>query len=351
MTSSDPPDRRRPDPGGAAPEWPAAQERRAPFQGKNIPSPNDAARAGSYARFIPREELGGFAAWQPGDIGGGPPPQANVQRATEEAPRTDVAAQLAARLQTARQAGYQDGYRDGLVALDGFKQSFAMQTTTRIGAVLGSLDAALAELQQDMARSLAVSATHLARQIVRSELSQRPELVGSVAREAVETLLLSARHITLRVHPDDQPFIAQGAAEVIASRGARLVADAAVSRGGVLVESDIGVIEATLEARWRRASAALGCDEAWAGADEANAVNAEAVDASALAGRSRSADPLAGSSAGASAGASADSSAYSSADASADSPADPPVRADAPTLASNNSDTTPAPRPASKPAP
>jgi len=173
MTSSDPPDRRRPDPGGAAAEWPAAQERRAPFQGKNIPSPNDAARAGSYARFIPREELGGFSAWQPGDIGGGPPPQANVQRAAEEAPRTDVASQLAARLQTARQAGYQDGYRDGLVALDGFKRSFAMQTTTRIGAVLTSLDAALAELQQDMARSLAVSATHLARQIVRTELSQR----------------------------------------------------------------------------------------------------------------------------------------------------------------------------------
>lgn len=332
MTSSDPPDRRRPDPGGAAPEWPAAQERRAPFQGKNIPSPNDAARAGSYARFIPREELGGFAAWQPGDIGGGPPPQANVQRATEEAPRTDVAAQLAARLQTARQAGYQDGYRDGLVALDGFKQSFAMQTTTRIGAVLGSLDAALAELQQDMARSLAVSATHLARQIVRSELSQRPELVGSVAREAVETLLLSARHITLRVHPDDQPFIAQGAAEVIASRGARLVADAAVSRGGVLVESDIGVIEATLEARWRRASAALGCDEAWAADD---AANADAVDAATPAAPSPSTDRRDD----------------ASADSAADRAVDSPVQTDPPTPTSNHDDTTPAPRPASKPAP
>ena len=40
---------------------------------KNIPSPNEAAR-GAYARFIPREELGGFAAWQPGDLAGGPAP-------------------------------------------------------------------------------------------------------------------------------------------------------------------------------------------------------------------------------------------------------------------------------------
>ena len=249
-----------------APAWPLGQERSdrgAPFLAKNIPSPNNAARA--YARFIPREELNDVKAWQPGDIQGGPTPQANVQRAPEEAPKTDVAAELAAQLRAARQAGYQDGYRDGLVALDGFKQGFAAQTTAQIGALLKSLGAELDGLQQDMARTLAIAATQLARQIVRSELEANPALVASVAQEAIDTLLLSAKHITLRVHPDDHPFVAQGAADVLAARGARLLADAAMSRGGVLVESDIGVIDASLEARWRRAAASLGCDEGWAG--------------------------------------------------------------------------------------
>ncbi len=232
-----------------------------PRKPKNVPSPNDAR--GAYARFIPREELNGFAAWQPGDLAGGPAPQANVQRAPDEAPKVDVAAQLAAQLRAARQAGYQDGYRDGLVALDGFKQSFAAQTTAQIGALLQSLGDELGGLQQDMARTLAVSATQLARQIVRAELASRPELVAIVAQEAVDTLLLSAKHISLRVHPDDHPFVAQGAAEVLAARGARLLADASMSRGGVLVESDIGVIDASLETRWRRAAASLGCDEGW----------------------------------------------------------------------------------------
>ena len=230
---------------------------------KNIPSPNDAARA--YARFIPREELNGFAAWRPGDIAGGPAPQANVQRATEEAAPADQAVQHAAQLRAARQAGYQDGYRDGLVALDGFKQGYAAQATAQIGALLQSLGNELTGLQQDMARTLAISATHLARQIVRSELETRPELAAGVAQEAIDTLLLSARHITVRVHPDDHPFVAQGAADVLAARGARLLSDSAMSRGGVLVESDIGVIDATLEARWRRTAASLGCDEPWAG--------------------------------------------------------------------------------------
>jgi flagellar assembly protein FliH len=242
-----------------------SSDRSPPGRPKN-PPPSDAARAGNYSRFIPREELGGVKAWNPGDLAGGPPPQAHVQRAPEEAPKIDPAVLIAEQLRAARQSGYQDGYRDGLVALDGFKQSYAAQTTAQVGALMKSLGAELDGLQQDMARTLAVTATHLARQIVRSELVVRPELVAQVAHEAIDTLLLSAQHITLRVHPDDHGFVAQGAAEVLAARGARLLSDSAMARGGCLVESDIGVIDASIETRWRRTVASLGCDEAWAGA-------------------------------------------------------------------------------------
>ena len=237
-----------------------------------VPPPADGARSNAYARFIPREELSSFAAWSPGDLAGGPLPQANVQRGAagpagtaDEAAKLDPVAQQAAALQAARQAGYQDGYRDGLVALDGFKQSYAKQATAQVGTLVQSLGDELDGLQQDMARTLAISATHLARQIVRSELVTRPDLVAQVAQEALDTLLLSARHITLRVHPDDHALVAQGAAEVIAARGARLLGDASMARGGCLVESDIGVIDASLDTRWRRAAAALGIDESWDG--------------------------------------------------------------------------------------
>ena len=274
MTSSDPPlERRRLD----DPSW-ANERRESPPPRKNIPSPNEAARAANYARFIPREELSSFEAWMPGDIEGGPAPQPNVQRAPEEPQKVDIAAQLAAQLRAARQAGYQDGYRDGLVALEGFKQSFAAQTTAQIGALIESLGAELGGLQQDLARTLAISATHLARQIVRSELVASPKLVAAVAQEAIDTMLLSAAHITVRVHPADHPLVAQGAAEVLAARGARLLSDASMSRGGCLVESDIGIIDATLETRWRRAAASLGCDEAWDAATPAEGDAASEVD-------------------------------------------------------------------------
>jgi flagellar assembly protein FliH len=230
---------------------------------RNIPSPTEGARAASYARFIPREELSSFAAWNPGALGGGPAPAAGTPRAAAEAPAPDPAEQLAAQLRAARQSGYQDGYRDGLVALEAFKQSFASQTTAQIGLLVQSLSAGMNGLQQDMARTLAICATHLARQIVRTELTTEPARIAVVAHEALDTLLLSAQHITLRVHPDDHALVSQGAAEVLAARGARLLSDASMSRGGCLVESDIGVIDASIETRWRRAAASLGNDEPW----------------------------------------------------------------------------------------
>ena len=228
---------------------------------RNVPPPagSAASKASFHARFIPREELGGFAAWTPGELGGvGPAAPGGVERRRD--PPEDIAARHAAELRQARQGGYQDGYRDGLVALEGFKQSFAQQSTQQIGVLVASVGAQLDALQQAMADAIAATAVSLARQIVRSELAERPEAVASVAAEALETLLLSARHITLRVHPDDHALVVQGAADVIAARGARLIGDATISRGGCRVDSDIGTVDASVEARWHRATAALGVD-------------------------------------------------------------------------------------------
>jgi len=213
-----------------------------------------------YARFIPREELTGFAAWAPHDISG---PTEAPQAPAQHEPEPAVAVEQ--QLRQARQSGYQDGYRDGLVALEGFKQSFAQQTTRQIGVLLQSVGSQLDALQEEMARAVAATAVRLAAQVVRSELDQNPALVARVAEEAIDALLLNARHLVMRVHPEDLPLITQGAGDVIAARGVRLIADPAIARGGCLVDSDIGGVDATLQSRWRRAAAALG-HEAEAGA-------------------------------------------------------------------------------------
>lgn len=226
---------------------------------RNIPPPAGSKPASAYQRFIPREELGDFASWKPGSFGGKPNP---AGAAPAQAPEP-TAADWEARIAAARQAGYQDGYRDGLVALENFKQSFAQQATAQIGSLLNAFDEQLQQLDAQIARAVADSAVQLARQVLRSELQARPELVAAVAAEAVGAVMLSARHISVQVNPADLPLVAEGAEEALAARGARLSAHPEIERGGVLVQSDVGAVDARIATRWAQAAAALGSQEAY----------------------------------------------------------------------------------------
>lgn len=227
------------------------------------PAPAPGQRPASpYARFIPREELQGARAWQPGSFG------AEVPAAQREAQAEAVVQGWKARLAAERQEGYQDGYRDGLVALEGFKKSFATQAGARVGQLLESFDANLSTLEGEMAQALARATVLLARQVLRDELRAHPEHVAGVAREAVAAMVTSARQIVVRVHPDDLPLVDEGAGDALRARGARLLSDPEVQRGGCLVESDAGSVDATIATRWTRAAGAIGLPVAWAGPDE-----------------------------------------------------------------------------------
>jgi flagellar assembly protein FliH len=222
-------------------------------------SSNPKPAANPYGRFIPREELQGFASWKPGAFGAGA-----AAAATAEAPEQQ------ALLHAARQTGYQEGYRDGLVALENFKRSVLQQNAAQFGALLQQFDEQLDTLEFDMARALTRVAASIAQQVVRDELQANPERIARVAHEAVEAVLMSARHIVVQVNPQDHALVEAGAAEAIAARGARLVSDASIERGGCRVLSDVGTIDARIGARWERASGTVGVEMPWSGGDDEN---------------------------------------------------------------------------------
>jgi flagellar assembly protein FliH len=232
----------------------SSERRRLP----NVPPPQGVKPAATYARFIPREELQDFRAWQPGSLG------AERLAPAPETPQPPPVQSWKAKLAAVQQESYQEGYRDGLSALEGFKKSYATQMSERVGLLLDSFDRQLTALESRLADSVARCAVLLAQQVLRQELQARPQLVADVAREAVSALVNSARQIVIRVHPDDLPLVAEGAADALAARGARLQADAAINRGGCRVESDAGGVDGTIESRWQRAAAALGQSIRWA---------------------------------------------------------------------------------------
>jgi flagellar assembly protein FliH len=242
---------------------------------RQVPPPDrrEGDRRGSYARFIPGEEVQGAKAWNLDHLGDTPAsPFAPMRPSTPAAPSPSAAPaepppppapDLQEQLHAARQGGYQDGYRDGMAALDAFKHSFAQQVSAQLGQLVKNFDAEMQALEGDMAQSIARIAVELARQVVRSELEQRPELIARVAHDAVEALQLSARHVRVRVHPDDYPLVQQGAGTEMQAREAQLIPDAEVPRGGVKVDADIASVDATIATRWQQAVAAIGQQSIW----------------------------------------------------------------------------------------
>jgi flagellar assembly protein FliH len=292
----------------------------------------------SYTRFIPREELGTFSAWNPqafeqktaeqagaaGDTGvrkptfseraaasvpesakaagakaaaAAPKPATTAKSVPKPAVKTasvtpikrqpmvggmpgqeapplpeppappEPVPNVAELVDNAMKAGYQDGYRNGLIALEAYKQTQAAQLAAymndQIGALTSDLHHRLESLEQQLAGRIAGVALELARQVVRSELDQRPEAVLTVAEEALGVLLASARQISVRLNPEDHALAQGSLTEVLQARGARLLPDPSVTRGGCVVESDIAVVDASVEARWYRAAAAMGSQTEW----------------------------------------------------------------------------------------
>jgi flagellar assembly protein FliH len=251
---------------------------------RQVPPPErrEGERRATYARFIPGEEIQGAKAWSLDNLGSAPPspfapmrpgatqPPAPAAAPVEPPPPPEPSVQE--QLQAARQHGYQDGYRDGMAALDAFKQSFAKQMSAQIGTLVEHFDAEMRALEDDMAGAISRIAVELARQVVRSELEQRPELIARVAHDAVEALQLSARHVRVRVHPDDFDLVHEGAGRELEAREAQLIPDAEVARGGVKVDADIASVDATIATRWQQAVSAIGQQSIWedrrGGADE-----------------------------------------------------------------------------------
>jgi flagellar assembly protein FliH len=124
---------------------------------------------------------------------------------------------------------------------------------------LASLSAAFAELAAARDRELAALEPHAiqialsaAKQIVGEELALSPERIAAIVAPLIARLRRSSV-LTLRLHPEDAAFVQDHASELLANSRSnariQVEGDAAIARGGCLVVSDIGSLDARLESR------------------------------------------------------------------------------------------------------
>jgi len=194
-------------------------------------------------------------ATRPRRPGGAAGPQSAADRldtANDETPTIDPQAHLAALEREAFAKGYAQGERAGVEA--GAKRADAM--LRRLAQTLDELSRLRTTMIRDTERQMVQLALTIARRLVQREISLDTEIIAAMAHVALDRLGDTAP-ATIRLHPDDY-------ATVMAARGAEwagtqvtVVPDAVVARGGCVVESAFGLIDASVGAQFAEIERAL----------------------------------------------------------------------------------------------
>jgi flagellar assembly protein FliH len=162
----------------------------------------------------------------------------------------------------ARQRGEREGWEAGFAAgREAGRAQARQEMEEAVHAALALLEDArrerlviLRQAHQDAVRM----ALELAARILEREVSLSPEVVREQAA-ALLNRLEQGEKATLHVHPDDVPVIRPWLPELARACGAVLdvVADPAVGRGGVMVETQHGFLDGRLDRQLRRLGEAL----------------------------------------------------------------------------------------------
>jgi flagellar assembly protein FliH len=158
---------------------------------------------------------------------------------------------LAALEREAFTKGYAQGERAGLEA--GGKRAEAM--LRRVAQTIEELGGLRQTLIQETEREMVQLALTLARRVVHREVTLDPELAAALAHVALERLGMNTP-ATIRLNPEDYTIVAQDSTRW-GGQTVTVVPDPAISRGGCLVESAFGSVDATIERQFDELSRAL----------------------------------------------------------------------------------------------
>ncbi|MBU3696431.1 flagellar assembly protein FliH [Dechloromonas sp.] len=222
--------------------------------------------------IIPKETLGGFQRWQVGDFNPRPAtaPVA-MPVVTESQDNADsslvvndvplpTAEDIEQIHEQARTEGYQAGYAEGQEKARDEAAALIADTGTRMAEMIGHLQVALAQMDQNIAEQVLDLALEISSQIVRGSISVKRDSLLSVIREALAALPLHHGHVTLHLNPGDAEAVREQMGEQLAQTGTQLIPDATITAGGCTLRAGASEVDATLETRWKRVIEAIGVE-------------------------------------------------------------------------------------------
>jgi flagellar biosynthesis/type III secretory pathway protein FliH len=154
--------------------------------------------------------------------------------------------------------GFDEGVRSGIAQGEKAGEEAARQ---RLGHGLASVQVLLRDLEglrraaaAELEGELVQLALAVARKIVQHEIGVAPEAVAAIVRQALNRVENPAR-IRIRLHPEDVKLLGDVSPPLMSGRPeagrVELEPDASITRGGCLIATDGGEIDARLERQFQ----------------------------------------------------------------------------------------------------
>ncbi len=187
--------------------------------------------AGRKSRIISGDEQSAYQRWELPAVEGVLGKNPNVLTAKQ--------------IEEIQKQAYEEGFSQG--RQEGRAQMLAQ--AARFEKLVGFLNEPLTDLDQQVEHELIQLAVVIARTLVRRELRIDPGTIVAVVREAVSALPVSARHLSVHLHPEDAALVQSALAIPEGDRAWRIIEDPVLTRGDCRVHTENSQIDASLETR------------------------------------------------------------------------------------------------------
>lgn len=161
-------------------------------------------------------------------------------------------------LREGREKGMQEGRETGHAEAQAKGLEAAREQAAKLQQLAQSCALAIESLEAETGDALLSLALSVAEQVLRSTLAAEPERILDLIRDVLHVDGSQQGILRLRLHPDDLDLVDQYLQQDGTVSQWRLLADPAIERGGCVVETALGSIDATLQTRWQRVISTLG---------------------------------------------------------------------------------------------
>jgi flagellar assembly protein FliH len=216
--------------------------------------------------LIPKAQAAGIQRWEFGSFDG-PRNRRKDESIASAAASAAAAAAGAQRVreltERARAEGFAAGHREGLEAARLESLAECNARLARVDQLLQELTDDLTRFDREVANEVVQLGLAVARKMVGATLKVNPESVKASVEEALRQVAHFRGPVMLAVNPEDATLVRAYVESAPASSSWAVREDPLVAVGGCRVETAAGEVDATLEQRWHRITAALGQPVDW----------------------------------------------------------------------------------------